>query len=390
MWEIAGQPAALERFKPFEVTEILYEFDGPRIFTLEDADGELCLAYWSDSDKRYSRYVVVPTALKIVKGLRSGRISVFDALDQSRCWLCDITHNGDLASCIRVNFDDVPRDALPVHSTMLLPSLEPLLALRAVGDVIVPGRIPGSAVRAVVEGAQRAFKVLSEYVLGQTPHRGRPKEFMSRLFDLPMQRLAFNSLEVSFRMPIEEVNLFASTDDKSPEIQTLEEVATLLNKGLKWLATSASEEGIYSPEDPDESAVVLRALKELTPSSHGSIERLELRGQVIGSRTSPWILKRNARRRVTSAIRSKSLEPQPVEFEGRIRELDKDRLSFELREISNNPTLRFVFDEELLEEVFQAFDDDKRVKVTGMTFPVKNITYALAVSRIAESNLSPE
>jgi hypothetical protein len=128
---------------------------------------------------------------------------------------------------------------------------------------------------------------------------------------------------------------------------------------------------------------VLRALKEITPSSQGSIEQLELKGQLIGPRTLPLVLERTARQRVNAAIRSRALEPQPVDLEGRIRELDKDRLSFELRDIVGT-TLhqRFVFDEELLEEVFQAFQDDVRVKVAGRTFPVKNLAYALALSRV--------
>ena len=77
-----------------------------------------------------------------------------------------------------------------------------------------------------------------------------------------------------------------------------------------------------------------------------------------------------------------SLEPQLLQLEGRIRELDKDRLSFELREIDgSSQTQRFVFDEELLEEVFQSFEANVRVLVAGRTFPVKNLAYAYALSK---------
>lgn len=383
MWSIIGKAIDISRFQPFEPAEVLYEFDGPRIFTLNDSDGELNLAYWSDEDDKVCRYVVVPTTAKILAELRKGRISVFDALNQPRCWLCDVTHQGELSTCQRVEFESVPRDSLPAIGTMLLPSLEPLLTLRAVGGEIIPGQIPGSVIRACVEGTQKAFKVLSEYVLGQTPQAGRPDEFLRRLFDLPTQRLAFASFEISFRMPVEEMNLFTASGQKSPETETLEKVGGLLNKGLRWLTTAAGQEGVYTPDNPDEGAVILRALKELTPSSQGSIESLELKGQLIGPRTSPLVLERTSRQRVNSAIRSRSLEPQPVDMEGRIRELDKDRLSFELREITSTTQIqRFVFDEELLEEVFQAFQDDVRVKIVGRTFPVKNLAYALALSRV--------
>lgn len=381
MWQIQGKAADISWLQPFDPVDVLYEFDGPRIFTVHDADSELNLVYWSDEDGQICRYIVVPTSRKILESLRKGGISVFDALNQPRCWLCDILPTGEIFECQRVDFAEIPRDALPSIGTMLLPSLEPLLTLRAVGSDIIPGQIPGSVIRACVEGVQKTFKVLSEYVLEKPSHAGRPTEFLRRLFDLPTQRFAFNSFEISFRMPIEERNLFMATGEKSPEAETLEEVGALLNKGLKWLTTAAGDEGLYSPDDSAEGAVVLRALKELTPSSQGSIEHLEVRGQLIGPRTAPLVLERSSRQRVNTAIRNRSLEPQLVDLEGRIRELDKDRLSFELREIDGTPqTQRFVFDEEILDEVFRAFEENVRVHVAGRTFPVKNIAYALALS----------
>lgn len=382
MWDINGTAVPKARFEPFVPVEVLDDYDGPRIFTLKDAEGELNLAYWSDKDQQICRYVVVPTTAKILEALRKGSISVYDALNQPRCWLCDVTHQGDLSACQRVEFEAVPRDSLPASGTMLLPTLEPLLTLRAVGAEIIPGQIPGSVIRACVEGVQKAFKVLSEYVLGQESQAGRPDDFLRRLFDLPTQRFAFASFEISFRMPIEELKLFSASGQKSLEAETLEEVGTLLNKGLKWLTTEAGEEGVYSPDNPDESAVVLRALKELTPSSQGSIERLELKGQLIGPRTLPVILERTARQRVNAAIRSRSLEPQLIDLEGRVRELDKDRMSFELREIDSIELQRFVFDDSLRDDVYQAFHDEVRVKLAGWKFPGKNVVVALALSRI--------
>ena len=80
-------------------------------------------------------------------------------------------------------------------------------------------------------------------------------------------------------------------------------------------------------------------------------------------------MERSARQRVNNAIRNRSLEPQLVDLEGRIRELDKDRLSFELREIGvTSQTQRFVFDEELLEDVFQALQDDVALGWQGELF----------------------
>ena len=379
MWQAEGRQFDCARFRPFVPLEMLYAFDGPRIFTLKDADGELNLAYWSDEDAGVDRYVVVPTTQATISLLREGGMSVFDALAQPRCWICDVGSDGEVHNCLRVEFSDIPRDALPATGTMLWPSLEPLLALRAVGTDIVPGRIPSSVVKSCIEGVQKAFKLLAEYVLDQPAQAGRPKDFIRRLFDLPTQRIATGSLEISFRMPIEEQSLFREGGSKSDEVQTLEEVGALLKKGLSWLATAAAEEGVFGGENE----VVLRALKEITPSSQGSVEVIELRGQLIGPRTAPVLLGRTSRQRVNAAIKNRAFEPKVIDLQGRIRELDKDRMSFELRELEGNKApQRFVFDEELLEDVFQALQDDARVRVAGWTYPVKNLAYALALSRV--------
>ena len=124
MWNTKGKPIEARRFLPFAAQEILYEFDGPRIFTLVDADGELDLACWSDEDENQNRFVIVPTAPSIIDSLRAGGASVFDALNQPRCWVCDVSHDGQVNQCSRVNFEDIPTDAIPAIGTMLLPAFE--------------------------------------------------------------------------------------------------------------------------------------------------------------------------------------------------------------------------------------------------------------------------
>ncbi len=71
-----------------------------------------------------------------------------------------------------------------------------------------------------------------------------------------------------------------------------------------------------------------------------------------------------------------------IDLEGRVRELDKDRLSFELREIVGpTPVQQFVFGRELLDDVIHAFHDDVRVRVAGRMLAVKSVAFALALSR---------
>jgi len=122
MRKLPGKESCMERFGEFTPIEVLYQFDFPRVFTLVDSKGSLNLAYWSDEDENRSRYVVVPTTNKTVERLKKGELTVYEALDQSTCWSCDLNLSGELVACHRVDFDSIPRDALPEKGAMLLPS----------------------------------------------------------------------------------------------------------------------------------------------------------------------------------------------------------------------------------------------------------------------------
>ncbi len=124
MWSIVARGGQTPVFDDFEPADVLYEFDGPRIFTLQDQEGELHLACWSDEDEHACRYLVVPTTAAILQGLRSGRLSVRDALNQPRCWICDLRDDGSRPVCQRIDFDSIPGTALPFGDTLLWPVLE--------------------------------------------------------------------------------------------------------------------------------------------------------------------------------------------------------------------------------------------------------------------------
>lgn len=124
MWTVTGAGVSATRFTPFEPGEILYDFDGPRIFTVRDLENEPYLACWSDENDQASRFIVAPTNERIVLGLKEGRLTVTEALHQSRCWICDVLHGGEVASCWRVEFENVPEDCLPATGTMLWSGLE--------------------------------------------------------------------------------------------------------------------------------------------------------------------------------------------------------------------------------------------------------------------------
>jgi hypothetical protein len=142
MWDVQGEPIAPERFDPFQPSEVLDQYDGPRIFTLTDRQDESCLAFWCDGDGECERYLVVPFSPSLRQELTEGRISVSEALDQPRLWVVDIDKTGRPSRSWRSEFSRLPRDILPEPGTMLWPSLEPLLSVGPLGAQIGGGDHP--------------------------------------------------------------------------------------------------------------------------------------------------------------------------------------------------------------------------------------------------------
>ena len=146
MWEIKGKPVDPKRFTPFEPLRILSYYDGPRIFTFDDADDALCLACWSDEDEKCSRFLVVAVTDQIIADLESGLLSVRKALAQPRLWVTDSGARRRPHRRLAGRPQGRPRGCQPQPRTMLHRSLDPILSLRATGEGIRPGNLPGSVI----------------------------------------------------------------------------------------------------------------------------------------------------------------------------------------------------------------------------------------------------
>ncbi len=380
MWEIKGKQVDLKRFMPFEPLRVLNYYDGPRIFTFNDADDALCLACWSDEDETHSRFLVVPVTDGIIAHLEDGLLSVREALAQPRLWVVDWSQDGSLAGAWLVDHQDVPVDSQPQPRTMLHRSLDPILSLRATGEAIRPGEIPGSVIKSTVEGAQRAIKCLAEYEMDLPTRKGRPSRALRKLYDLPVQKTLAASFEVQFRSPLNEPTLFEGLEESEilEEKGVLSHVADHLKTGLSWLTTTTSvASALPVPENPDLSLAIIKALKFLAPSPRGPIREMEIRGELAIQSAEPVRLSRNVRSILNGAMsRIPATKQRRVELSGRIREVDERMMRFELHDEKLTPaTIRVCeFDPDLWDDVYEMFGVEETVDVIGIeTNPSSNV-----------------
>lgn len=372
MWEIKGKPVDPKRFMPFEPLRVLNYYDGPRIFTFHDADDALCLACWSDGDETHSRFLVVAITDQIIVDLESGLLSVREALAQPRLWVIDWAQDGALTGAWLVAQQDVPNDSQPHPRTMLHRSLDPILSLRATGETIRPGAIPGSVIKSTVEGAQRAIKTLAEYEMELPAHGGRPSRALQKLYDLPVQRTLAASFEVQFRSPLSEPDLFEGLDESEihEEREVLNRVADHLKTGLSWLTSASSDaSALPVPGDPELSRAIIKALRFLTPSARSPIREMEIRGELATQSIEPIRLSRSVRGILNGALsRVPDMKVRRVELTGRIRELNERLMRFELHDVTT-PASTFrlcVFEPDLWDDVYEMLGVEETVDVFGI------------------------
>lgn len=100
--------------------DVLYDFDGPRIFTAASNDGEVlcCLV---DTDDTIDRYIVAPTSQVIIERLKQGLCTVRAALAQPWVWVIDVSDDSVITDGWQCDFADIPEDVLPAARAMLWP-----------------------------------------------------------------------------------------------------------------------------------------------------------------------------------------------------------------------------------------------------------------------------
>lgn len=385
-WRPETSMAAVEISKlgEFHPEEVLYEFDGPCIFTARSLANALLLAYLAEdleADEAL-RYVVATTSENTVQELKHGLISVKQALTRGSLWLVDFDYSLRPRRAFAVTPDELPDDALPADGTMLWAHLEPALRVRLAGPEVESGRIPASAIAHAGEIAAKALKSVFEWAARDmlVASGGRPPDWLRQLYNLPAQRFAYGSLDVSFRAPDlpRDVQMSLALDGLST-IRSPEELAEsgwrLLRTGLSW-ATSDIE-AVLADSD-EEQLAILEALRHLAPASTGPVTEVEITGSKVGSLGIPYRLDRNASKKIRTRLTAlkKQREVQLRVFSGRVRGLDLDRLSFVLREIPGElPEIAFMLeDEQLLEIAREAFNQELEVTVVGRSSDAKTWT----------------
>lgn len=339
-------------FTKIEPLEVLYKLDSPMIFSIRQ-EGRLLLAYMCGEAPQLSRFVVVPTSQQILNSIKDGGRSVREALEQPWCWCVDAGHDGAVHECWVTSLDDIPSSVLPALGVMLDPSLSPVFSVRVEGRSLSKTNVPASAIKRAVDGAYIALKKLSE--AHGTGTIGRPAKAWKQLFDLPTQRLALGSFEISFGEPKPDLELLPGIREAR---EALDSLGKNLGEALAWAVSKTTT-------SPEPSQNLLEALQKLVPPTHGVIETVRIGGSILGSSSESYVLDRRISKKVRITLAQTRSGSELIKtLEGEARELDKDRLSFRLQTAEAEDAYTCFFEEDLYDDVMDAFAEDQTMVVS--------------------------
>lgn len=382
-WDINATEFSVSSFGMPQPSETLYDFDGPRIFTATSTLGEL-LYFLADEDAQVLRFIVAPTSALVIQQLKTGISSVRDALDQPWLWVVDTSLDMTPQRSWRCTLTDIPSEVLPKPGVMLWPHLEPIFALRAIGDGLSRGNVPASVIRQVIDGATTALKKISSRVLESNNSLGRKTNYVRQFYDLPAQGFAYNSFEIAFKLPDAELLTRSDANPNEPLCQEFQEIGSQLQTAIQW----ALEKESHTAEPSDIDLDLLEALEKLVPRQSGVVESIEVRGRIFSSAHERYSLTRESTKRVSCALsKARATQERICQVSGLIPEMDKDNFTFTLRDTSDGRDHCCNFPPELIDEVLLAFNTDKRVTVSGReTLGNGNIDVSLIASSENQSS----
>lgn len=240
------------------------------------------------------------------------------------------------------------------------------------------GNVPASVIRQVIDGATTALKKISSRVLENSGTLGRKTNYIRQFYDLPAQGFAYNSFEISFKLP--DADLLTLTDaNRDDELcREFQDIGNQLQTAIQW-ALGAEP---HTDESSDIDLDLLEALEKLVPRQSGIVESIEIRGRIFKNAQQRYSLTRESTKRVSHALRkARSIQERICQVSGLIPEMDKDNFTFTLRDTSDGRDHCCNFPADLIDEVLLAFNTDKRVTVSGReTLGNGNIDVSLIAS----------
>jgi hypothetical protein len=135
MWKVNGKQIRGRWLDLARPRTVLYDFDGPKIFTCNDSAGSLFVAYQCGEEDKTMRFLVVPFSDDMARRLTAGEIGLYEVLTQPHAWIFDVNYEWETTGLWEVAVQDLPPKTIPKPGVMLWPHLQPRMPTTVPPDI---------------------------------------------------------------------------------------------------------------------------------------------------------------------------------------------------------------------------------------------------------------
>lgn len=320
-------------FGPLAPEDVLYEFDGPAIFTAHVGLDQL-LFYKSDEHERGDYYIAAAVSGEEVSALKSGSLSVRGALSHRRCWLLDVDFDLGVRRFQETQTEKLngvlPMSGVPLYGSLrsaadsILQAKSPL-AFKFFGHELKEGRIPFSIFNGLIGSV---YDVVRRSLVPPSLSLGRDSD----LIDFPIHQPLLASLLIAIDHPSIDIGLLKRRDrtkNLNPEALIAETEA----EGAKFVeqverTVDVAITGKITKTFARDNFFLLENINAIIPSERGDVSKLQLSSSLAGQEVFVE-LDRDVGERIRFVY--KAVRDKPVTITGTIVGLVRRSRTFILR-----------------------------------------------------------
>lgn len=279
MWSVANPSMPTDHLGRVEPDEVLYQFDGPLLFTAHVGLSEMLLSKIEETEST-DIFIATPTSRPTISALERGILSVRGAFGYDECYIVELDKSGNVPRYWKTSIDLIPEELLPdpgvgldPDSSWVVDSIEQVdayFSVRFSGDGLTRESIPFRTFMKLMESVYEASRAS---LAPNGLERAR-----STVFDFNIREPIFGSLIVTIDEPsadIAKVNKFLNRKDLT-SIDVKAGFSDSRNKLFEDLHNLTSKDATnLTPEENASRYRLIQKIVELLPDDDTSFSKVE-------------------------------------------------------------------------------------------------------------------
>lgn len=353
---------------PIEPSEVLYDFDGPAIFTSQIGPATLLFFKVAEYDEG-DVFLAAPVDDEELTALRGGHLSIRGSMSHREAWVVEVDFDFVVRRYQEQSYREyeplLPQNGVALYAKYgevpdTIEQAEAFLSFKFESDLMTSLSMPLSVLKGRIDAVS---EVVRDALLPERLAFGRK----ARFFDVDVAPLRFNSLLIAIKDPqIDELGLLTSKETAGFTAESL--ITDSEDRGAHFLAeldaaAALARKDTLTRDQADLHFELLDSIVGIIPTTKNDITRLQVGFRTDNGTKLVSIDKRTGDRLLAAR---KSIEAPIRDIVGAIIELNDDARTFIMKDAGGRQTtINPLFDRYQDMEERKLLRIGQRLKVTG-------------------------